>query len=73
VKWGADDIDGNPTFYSAGMDGRILQWTLGVPDVQGIGGLEGSEISTLFLPVPAVTGPDGTTYKLFGKINCNVI
>ena len=43
-----------------------MMWTLGVADVQGIGGLDGTEISTLFLPVPAVTGPDGTTYKLFG-------
>jgi len=69
VKWGPDDIDGNPTFYSAGMDGRIIQWVLGVADMQGIGGLEGTALSCLYLPMPAVTGPDGTTYKLFGTPN----
>lgn len=67
VKWGGDDLDGDPTFFSAGMDGRVILWKIGVQDVYGNGGLEGTEVCTLYLPVPAITGPDGTTYKLFGK------
>ena len=67
VKWGDDDIDGNPVFYSGGMDGKVLLWTLDVPDLQGLGGLIGAEVSTLTLPIPAVSGPDGTTFNLFGN------
>jgi dynein intermediate chain 1 len=70
VRWGADDFDGNPNFYSAGMDGRIIHWTVGVQDLQGLGGLNGTEVSTLHLPLPPVQGPDGTTYKLFGCARC---
>jgi hypothetical protein len=67
VKWAADDIDGNPIFFSAGMGGRVIQWTLDVPDLNGNGGLVGTPIATLTLPKSQVSGPDGTTIKLFGR------
>lgn len=67
VKWGENDMDGDPNFYSCGLDGRIIHWGIDTSDSNGVGGLGGTEICTLHLPVAPVSGPDGTTYKLFGK------
>jgi len=67
VKWGTDDMDGSPNFYSSGMDGRIIYWSVDSPDENNTGGLFGTEVATMHLPVPPVQGPDGTTYKLFGN------
>lgn len=67
VKWGENDMDGDPNFYSCGLDGRIIHWGIDTSDSNGVGGLGGTEICTLHLPVAPVSGPDGTTYKLFGE------
>lgn len=67
VKWGSDDFDGNPTFYSAGMDGKFIQWTFGLTNSQKSGGLVGNELAMFYLPREPIPGPDGTCYKLFGE------
>jgi len=66
VKWGQDDIDGNPSFYSAGTDGKFIHWVVGLLDTQKAGGLDGTELATFYLPANSVPGPDGIRYKLFG-------
>lgn len=64
-------MDNSPNFYSCGMDGQVIHWIIDPsasgPAGGGGGGLSGTPIATLHLPVPPVQGPDGTTYKLFGK------
>jgi len=44
-----------------------MRWAIGVLDAGGNGGLDGKVIANLTLPQPAVDGPDGTNYQMFGK------
>lgn len=67
VRWAENENDDWPNFYSCGMDGRVIHWVIDPSAASGGGGLSGTAIATLHLPVPPVQGPDGTNYKLFGK------
>lgn len=67
VRWADNDMDNNPNFYSCGMDGQVIHWVIDPSASGGGGGLSGTPIATLHLPVPPVQGPDGTNYNLFGE------
>jgi len=45
---------------------KIIHWVVDPSAASTGGGLTGTSIATLHLPLPPVPGPDGTTYQLFG-------
>lgn len=60
VRWGPSTEEGNLTFFSIGIDGKIKHWVLNQNDL-GV-----TTIMTLFLHQDPVSGPDGTLINLKG-------
>lgn len=60
VKWAPDLPDGEMNFYSVGADGKINNWVLMQNE------LSVTTITTLYLDMDPVPGPDGTFVKIKG-------
>ncbi|XP_044009131.1 dynein intermediate chain 2, ciliary isoform X2 [Aphidius gifuensis] len=58
VRWAPDTDEGNLTFYSVSIDGKINHWTLNQNE------LGHTTIMTLYLDRPPIPGPDGTLITL---------
>lgn len=61
VRWAPDTEEGNLTFYSVSIDGKINHWVLNQNEL----GL--TTVMTLFLDRPPIPGPDGTLITLKGN------
>ncbi|XP_015109774.1 dynein intermediate chain 2, ciliary [Diachasma alloeum] len=64
VRWAPDTEEGNLTFYSISIDGKINHWVLNQNEL----GL--TTVMTLFLDRPPIPGPDGTLITLKGCGTC---
>ncbi|XP_076753588.1 dynein intermediate chain 2, ciliary [Xylocopa sonorina] len=64
VRWAPDTEEGNLSFYSVSIDGKINYWVLNQNDL----GL--TTVMTLFLDRPPIPGPDGTIITLKGCGTC---
>ncbi|XP_046434111.1 dynein intermediate chain 2, ciliary isoform X2 [Neodiprion pinetum] len=64
VRWAPDTEEGNLTFYSVSIDGKINHWVLNQNDL-GV-----TTIMTLYLDRPPIPGPDGTMITLKGCGTC---
>ncbi|XP_020281477.1 dynein intermediate chain 2, ciliary [Pseudomyrmex gracilis] len=64
IRWAPDTEDGNLTFFSVSIDGKINHWVLNQND------LSLTTVMTLFLDRPPIPGPDGTLITLKGCGTC---
>ncbi|XP_043284310.1 dynein intermediate chain 2, ciliary isoform X2 [Venturia canescens] len=64
IRWAPDTEEGNLTFFSVSIDGKINHWVLNQNEL----GL--TTVMTLFLDRPPIPGPDGTLITLKGCGTC---